>query len=83
MKASGVLYYQGNVSNIRGIKMKVVHLINLSGFGGVEKRFSMFIENSNINNSVICCSNKIDSRISNLFDDKKSPSQTKSSTACL
>ncbi|MET4863039.1 glycosyltransferase [Morganella morganii] len=51
--------------------MKVAHLINLSGFGGVEKRFSMFIENSHFDNTIICCSNKIDDKISNLFHDKK------------
>ncbi len=51
--------------------MKVAHLINLSGFGGVEKRFSMFIENSQFDNTIICCSNRIDDKISDLFDDKK------------
>ena len=51
--------------------MKVAHLINLSGFGGVEKRFSMFIKNSNLDNHIICASNSIDERISNLFKDDK------------
>lgn len=50
--------------------MKVVHLINLSGFGGVEKRFSMFIENSQFDNTIICCSNSIDEKISDLFKNK-------------
>lgn len=51
--------------------MNIVHLINLAGFGGVEKRFSMFIENSNFDNHIICMSNNIDERISSLFKDKK------------
>ncbi|PHM58630.1 glycosyltransferase family 4 protein [Xenorhabdus sp. KK7.4] len=43
--------------------MKVIHLINLQGFGGVEKRFVKYIRNSHNENIIYCLSNTIDENV--------------------
>ncbi|MBC8952965.1 glycosyltransferase family 4 protein [Xenorhabdus sp. PB62.4] len=43
--------------------MKIVHLINLQGFGGVEKRFVKYIKNSSYKNIVLCLSNSINEHV--------------------
>ncbi|WP_368911343.1 glycosyltransferase [Proteus vulgaris] len=50
--------------------MKVLHLINLQGFGGVEKRFIKYLNKSKHNNIVMCVSNNIDERIEEQFSKK-------------
>lgn len=51
--------------------MKVLHLINLQGFGGVEKRFIKYLNKSIHNNVIMCVSNNIDKRIENQFSKKE------------
>lgn len=50
--------------------MKILHLINLQGFGGVEKRFIKYLNKSNHYNIVMCVSNNIDERIEKQFSKK-------------
>ncbi|WP_338885378.1 hypothetical protein [Xenorhabdus sp. TH1] len=43
--------------------MKLLHLINLHGFGGAERLFIEYLKNSSFENCVICSSNKINKNI--------------------
>ncbi|MCU6272557.1 glycosyltransferase [Morganella morganii] len=43
--------------------MKILHLINLQGFGGAERLFIEYLKNSSFNNEVLCTSNQINNNI--------------------
>lgn len=43
--------------------MKILHLINLQGFGGAERLFIEYLKNSSFTNEVLCSSNQINENI--------------------
>ncbi|RUT65600.1 glycosyl transferase [Morganella morganii] len=43
--------------------MKILHLINLQGFGGAERLFIEYLKNSSFTNEVLCTSNQINNNI--------------------
>nr|WP_195431231.1 glycosyltransferase [Morganella morganii] len=43
--------------------MKILHLINLQGFGGAERLFIEYLKNSSFTNEVLCSSNQINKNI--------------------
>lgn len=45
--------------------MKILHLINLHGFGGAERLFIEYLKNSSFTNEIICTSNAINNNIIN------------------
>ncbi|NRN30169.1 glycosyltransferase [Photorhabdus heterorhabditis] len=51
--------------------MKLLHLINLQGFGGAERIFIQYLKHSNNENIVICTSNDINSNIAPEIDGAK------------
>ncbi|MEQ4924803.1 glycosyltransferase [Proteus hauseri] len=43
--------------------MRILHLINLQGFGGAERLFIEYLKNSSFNNEILCVSNNINKNI--------------------
>ncbi|MBC8954140.1 glycosyltransferase [Xenorhabdus sp. PB62.4] len=45
--------------------MKLLHLINLQGFGGAERIFIEYLKNSSFDNEILCTSNSINKNLEN------------------
>lgn len=43
--------------------MKILHLINLQGFGGAERLFIEYLKNSSFQNEVLCTSNSLNKNL--------------------
>ncbi|EPL8092894.1 glycosyltransferase [Morganella morganii] len=52
-----------NKTDTTSAHMKILHLINLQGFGGAERLFIEYLKNSSFTNEVLCSSNQINKNI--------------------
>ncbi|MEY1423566.1 glycosyltransferase [Morganella morganii] len=52
-----------NKTDTTSANMKILHLINLQGFGGAERLFIEYLKNSSFTNEVLCSSNQINENI--------------------
>ncbi|WP_235846195.1 hypothetical protein [Morganella psychrotolerans] len=43
--------------------MKLLHLINLQGFGGAERLFLEYLKSSSFDNEILCTSNSVNKNI--------------------
>ncbi|VTP70729.1 Uncharacterised protein [Proteus vulgaris] len=51
--------------------MKILHVINLQGFGGAERLFIEYIKNSSFDNEILCTSNYLNKNLTSELEGFK------------